>query len=49
MKLMRNNFKINNKVGFMSNKEPKVIGIGGILFKSKSPDKIKKWYEENLG
>ena len=33
----------------MSNKEPKVIGIGGILFKSKNPDKTKKWYEENLG
>jgi len=34
---------------FMSNKEPKVIGIGGILFKSKNPDKTKKWYQENLG
>ena len=33
----------------MNNKEPKVIGIGGILFKSKNPDKTKKWYEENLG
>ena len=33
----------------MSNKEPKVMGIGGILFKSKNPDKTKKWYEENLG
>ena len=33
----------------MKNKEPKVIGIGGILFKSKNPDKTKKWYEENLG
>tara|TARA_B100001540_G_scaffold309561_1_gene325931 strand:- start:41 stop:445 length:405 start_codon:yes stop_codon:yes gene_type:complete len=33
----------------MSNKEPKVIGIGGILFKSKNPDKTKKWYQENLG
>ena len=33
----------------MSNKEPKVIGIGGILFKSKNPGKTKKWYEENLG
>ena len=33
----------------MSKKEPKVIGIGGILFKSKNPDKTKKWYEENLG
>ena len=33
----------------MINKEAKVIGIGGILFKSKNPDKTKKWYEENLG
>ena len=33
----------------MSKKEPKVIGIGGILFKSKNPDKTKKWYQENLG
>ena len=32
----------------MSNKEPKVIGIGGILFKSNNPDKTKKWYQENL-
>ena len=33
----------------MSNKEPKVIGIGGILFKSKNPEKTKEWYKENLG
>ena len=33
----------------MSNKEPKVIGIGGILFKSKNPEKTKEWYQENLG
>ena len=33
----------------MINKEPKVIGIGGVSFKSKNPDKTKKWYEENLG
>ena len=33
----------------MINKEPKVVGIGGISFKSKNPDKTKKWYEENLG
>ena len=32
----------------MSKKEPKVIGIGGILFKSKNPDKTKEWYQENL-
>ena len=33
----------------MSNKEPKVIGIGGILFKSKNPEKTKEWYQKNLG
>ena len=33
----------------MSNKVPKVIGIGGILFKSKNPEKTKEWYQENLG
>ena len=33
----------------MINKEPKVIGIGGILFKSKNPEKTKEWYQENLG
>ena len=33
----------------MSKKEPKVIGIGGILFKSKNPEKTKEWYQENLG
>jgi predicted enzyme related to lactoylglutathione lyase len=27
----------------------KVTGIGGIFFKSKDPDKIKKWYHKNLG
>ncbi len=24
-------------------------GIGGILFRSKNPDKTKQWYKENLG
>ncbi|MCB9310961.1 MAG: VOC family protein [Lewinellaceae bacterium] len=24
-------------------------GIGGILFRSKDPDKTKQWYKENLG
>ena len=33
----------------MINKEAKVIGIGGILFKSKNPEKTKEWYQENLG
>ena len=27
----------------------KVTGIGGIFFKCKDPEKIKKWYSENLG
>ena len=27
----------------------KVTGIGGIFFKSDDPEKIKKWYHENLG
>lgn len=27
----------------------KVTGIGGVFFKSEDPEKIKKWYHENLG
>ena len=27
----------------------KVTGIGGIFFKSSDPEKIKKWYNKNLG
>lgn len=26
----------------------KVLGIGGIFFKSKNPDNLKKWYHETL-
>ena len=33
----------------MTKKEPKVIGIGGIFFKSENPEQIKKWYQDNLG
>ena len=33
----------------MINKTPKVTGIGGIFFKSENPEKIKKWYQDNLG
>ena len=33
----------------MNNKEPKVVGIGGIFFKSDNPQDTKKWYKENLG
>ncbi len=32
----------------MSDK-PKVTGVGGIFFKSKNTEAIKKWYGENLG
>ena len=27
----------------------KVTGIGGFFFKSKNPDQLNQWYEENLG
>ena len=27
----------------------RVIGIGGIFFKSKNPDQIKEWYGKHLG
>ncbi len=27
----------------------KVTGIGGVFFKCRNPEKIKKWYEKNLG
>ncbi len=30
-------------------KYKKVTGIGGIFFKCKDPDEIKKWYNTNLG
>ncbi|RMH63590.1 MAG: VOC family protein [Calditrichaeota bacterium] len=33
----------------MVNKKGKVIGIGGIFFKSDQPEKLKKWYGEHLG
>ena len=33
----------------MTKKEPKVMGIGGIFFKSENPEQIKKWYQDNLG
>jgi len=28
---------------------PRVIGIGGIFFKSKNPKEINEWYSKNLG
>jgi catechol-2,3-dioxygenase len=33
----------------MSTTSKKVTGIGGIFFKCKDPDKVKEWYEKNLG
>lgn len=33
----------------MANEKPRVTGIGGVFFKSKNPDDMKAWYEENLG
>ncbi|WP_406662827.1 VOC family protein [Gallaecimonas sp. GXIMD1310] len=27
----------------------KVAGIGGVFFRAKNPEKLSKWYEENLG
>lgn len=29
--------------------DPKIIGIGGVFFKSASPEKLKKWYAQHLG
>ena len=33
----------------MDKEEPKVVGIGGVFFKSDNPEETKKWYKENLG
>lgn len=33
----------------MEKKQGKVIGVGGIFFKSANPEKLKKWYGEHLG
>ena len=33
----------------MSDKEPKVTGIGGIFFRCKDPKAVKGWYGKNLG
>lgn len=29
--------------------ESKVLGVGGIFFKSTNPDNIKEWYKDNFG
>ena len=43
-------FSFTNEGGINIDKnEPKVVGIGGIFFKSENPEKIKKWYQDNLG
>ena len=39
----------DNKGDVMNKDEPKVIGVGGIFFKSDNPEETKKWYQENLG
>ena len=39
----------NEKGVDMDKEEPKVLGIGGIFFKSDNPEETKKWYKENLG
>jgi len=33
----------------MSNKTPKVTGVGGVFFKCKDVDKVKEWYGKHLG
>ena len=33
----------------MIENKPKVVGVGGVFFKSVNPEETKKWYEENLG
>lgn len=32
-----------------SNPVPRVTGIGGIFFKCKNPQKVRDWYQQNLG
>ena len=32
-----------------NNQMKKVTGIGGVFFKCKDPEKIKEWYQKNLG
>lgn len=41
-----NSILTNNKE---TNKMKKVTGIGGIFFKCKDPNKMKEWYQKNLG
>lgn len=39
----------NNHNDIVSDTTPKVIGIGGIFFKSANPKKTTEWYGKNLG
>lgn len=41
--------QINERGNALNDTTPKVTGIGGIFFKTKSPKEIKEWYSNNLG
>ena len=41
--------KNEQKLTTMNDTTPKVIGIGGIFFRSKDPVKTREWYGQNLG
>lgn len=41
--------KNQTEIEMEKNKKGKVTGIGGIFFKCKDTEKIKQWYNENLG
>ncbi len=43
--------KYKSNLEMKNNEEQKgrVTGVGGIFFKCKDPDKIKNWYNQNLG
>jgi len=46
---VNNTDNIKRKEITMSDKTPKVTGIGGIFFKAKNPKEINEWYGKNLG
>ncbi|MBN8222718.1 MAG: VOC family protein [Spirochaetes bacterium] len=33
----------------MSSVNPRVVGIGGIFFRARDPEKLAAWYQEHLG
>ena len=37
------------KIKLEQQRKKKVTGVGGIFFKSKDPEKMKEWYNKNLG